>query len=309
MTLTSIQQQFEQGLNAVNRFIWPAAEVIDRESKCFFVFKAYPKLLKREQIAEWSQLQSKTLSPFVAGQHYQHLSKAGLHLWFTQEKFVDIPETAAQQPLADGMFTVAGAVHAYKQTWKDGLLISCIASSSLNQENSPPQPLAVNQHRPWALTRKLDQQLKKPSTWLGLTLFASIAALLWFSTAYLTLTLQQISAVKQIDNLQDSLGEKLAQQVQLQGQQQDILMLRNWHNEYGLLPETFALVADKINLYGQWKANSINWQDRILVVELVASNLNIAALVTELEQVEKLAEITIRPNVNANTWTLEVSLK
>jgi hypothetical protein len=105
------------------------------------------------------------------------------------------------------------------------------------------------------------------------------------------------------------LGEKLARQSQLQNQQQGLLTLQNWHNEFGFLPETFAAVASKISLQGEWKANAITWQNGILTLEISSTTLDIAMLVSELEQSESLSKINIRPHANANTWTLEASVK
>jgi hypothetical protein len=308
--LMQTQKQFENMLTVIDQFIWPASEAIDTHSKTFFVFKPYPKQLKRKQIPQWALLQCTTLSPFVGGQHYSYLSKAGLHLWICQGEFNGVPETAMQNAPPDGNHRVASATQHYQQTWRDGLLTGCFAVDPAEvPDTGVALPLHINKRAPWAVTRKIDQQLKKPSTWLAITLFISLCAGMWHMSGYLTLTLQQNNAEQQISELQDSLGEQLARQSQLQNQQQGLLALQSWHSEFAFLPETFAAVASKISLQGQWQANAIAWQNRTLTLEVSSAKLDIASLVTELEQSPSLSNINIRPHANDNTWILEASVK
>jgi hypothetical protein len=308
--LMQTQKQFENMLTVIDQFIWPAEKVIDTNTKSFFVFKAYPKQLKRKQIAQWSSLQCTALSPFIGAQHYQYLSKAGLHLWICQDKFHGVPETAMQNALPDGSHRVASASHHYQQTWRDGLLVGCFTVDSAEVPDSDAAlPLHINKRTPWAVTRKIDQQLKKPSTWVAITLFISLCGGIWQLSGYLTLCMQHANATQQIAELQEVLGEKLATQSQLQNQQRDLSVLQNWHAKFGFLPETFAGVASKINLQGEWQANNIAWQNRTLTLEVSSKKLDIATLVTKLEQAASLSNINIRPHLNDNTWLLEVSVK
>ena len=301
------QQQLDKVLSTADRFFWPTTNVVDVQSKTFFVYKPYPKQLKRSQIKQWATLQSHSLSPFTSGHHYQYLSAKGLHLWFSQAPLIGVPETAMQVSLKDGTYVVQGNKHFYQQTWLDGALINCITLSA--NTGNVVTPLEIDQRHPWALPRKIDNKLKQPSTWLGLGAFIGLCATVWFVAAYITLSIQLHNAEQDIAALQESLGEKLAEQAKLQNQQQNLLTLQNWHNEFGFLPETFAATAEKINLQGPWKANSISWQNRLLSLELTAQNIDIAKLVAELESVPRLAQINIRPHLAENTWVIEASAK
>jgi hypothetical protein len=304
------QKQFEAGLTLIERFIWPVDQAIDSETKSFFVFKAYPKELKRKQIEQWALLQTKSLSPFVGGHYYQFLSKAGLHLWFSQQPFHGLPETAMQANQSNSIQQVSSIKYNYQQTWHEGLLVSCFAQERADVDNQLAAfPLEINKRAPWAVTRKIDKQLRKPSTWLGLTLFVFLCVLVWQTTAYFSLKIQNYNAQQRTTELQDSLGEQLSIQSQLQKQQQGLLSLQNWHREFAFLPETLAKVAEKINLQGEWQANTITWQNRTLVIELISKKLDIAILVTELEGADTLSNINIRPHVSDNTWVLEASIK
>jgi hypothetical protein len=306
------QKQFENILTLIDQFIWPAAADIDTHSRTFFVFKPYPQHIKRKQIQQWASLQCSALSPFIGGEHYGYLSKAGLHLWICQDSFHGVPETAVQNILPNGSHMVAGATHHYQQTWQGGLLISCFCIEQTDLQAAKADTsiaLQINKRAPWAVTRKIDQQLQKQSTWLAITLFISLCGGIWQLSGYLTLSMQLANATQQIAELQEALGEKLATQSQLQNQQRGLSVLQNWHAEFGFLPETFAAVASKINLQGEWQANTIAWQNRTLTVEVSSKKLNIATLVTELEQAATLSNINIRPHLNDNTWILEVSIK
>jgi hypothetical protein len=308
--LMQTQKQFEKTLTLIDQFIWPAAETVDTNTKIFFVFKPYPKQLKRKQIEQWALLQCTALSPFIGGQHYQYLSKAGLHLWICRDKFHGVPETAMQNAMPDGSHRVVSASHHYQQTWRDGLLIGCFtANPSDDPDSGAALTLHINKRTPWAVTRKIDQQLKKPSIWLGVSAFIGLCATVWFAAAYVTLGIQRHNAEQNIVAMQTSLGEKLAEQTKLQNQQQNLLTLQNWHNEFGFLPESFAAIVEKISLQGNWKANSISWQNRLLSVELSAQNLDIAKLVAELESLPSLAQINIRPHLAENTWVIEAAVK
>jgi len=306
LTLQS-QQYLDQALSAVDHFLWPTSNNIDTQTKTFFVYKAYPKQIKRSQIKQWAKLQSHSLSPFTSGQHYQFLSATGLHLWFSQDTFSGIPETAMQVSLKDGTYVVQGSQYFYQQTWRDGALIHCITLSSHSDKTAIP--LETNQRHPWAVPRKIDKQLKLPATWLSLSAFIGLCATVWFVAAYITLSVQRHNAEQNIAALQDSLGAKLAEQAKLQNQQQNLLTLQNWHKEFGFLPESFTAIAEKISLQGPWKANSISWQNRLVSLELTAQNIDIAKLVAELESVPRLAQINIRPHLAENTWVIEASAK
>lgn len=308
--LTQIQKQYDQSLTWLNQLIWPSEQEIDPCTKAFYVFKAYPKELKNNQMQAWAKLQRHSLSPFVAGEVYQYLSKAGLHLWISQGKFSGIPETAIQTVLPDGNYTLAGSTHLYQQSWQNGLLVSCFTIENKSAEGTEPTlPLKIEKRSPWGVPRKIDEKLKLPSTWLGLTLFLSLCVSFWFGTAYLTATIQQSSAETHISQLESSLGEKLAMQNQLQNKQQGLSLLQNWQQEFAFLPETFAQVAKKLSLEGTWKANSVSWQNRTISIELMAEDLDIAKLVNNLESLEDLSKINIRPHASENTWILEASVK
>ena len=310
--LMQTQKQFEKTLTLIDQFILPTVETVDTNTKIFFVFKPYPKQLKRKQIEQWALLQCTSLSPFIGGQHYQYLSKAGLHLWICQDKFYGVPETAMQNTLPDGNHLVAGITHWYQQTWRNGLLINCFC---IDRTEITPDimetvlQLPYDKAASWAVTREIDKQLKKPSIWLAITLFISLCASIWQISSKLTSSIQNSRAEEKIVELQDSLGEQLARQSQLQNQQQGLMTLQNWHNEFGFLPETFAAVAQKMNLQGEWQANAIAWQNGTLAIEIYSTALEIAILVAALEQSESLQKINIRPHANNNTWILEVTVK
>ena len=307
--LMQTQTHFKNGLRLLDQFIWPAVQAIDSDTKAFYVFKPYPKQLKRMQIEPWAQLQCKALSPFINGEHYKYLSKAGLHLWISQTGFHGLPETALQATLGNGSHIVTGTKYHYQQTWSDGLLVDCQTLEKSVQQSDAVTPLLLNQKFPWAVNRKIDSQLKTPSTWLGIILFVFLCGVIWHAAGFLTLSLQSHYAEQTTNALQEKLGEQLARQERLQSQQRSLANLQIWQSEFGYLPETFAAIVEKISQQVTWQANSITWQNRTLVLELVAKELDIATLVAALEQVNSLDRVNIRPHISDDTWILEATLK
>lgn len=308
--LTLVRKQIDYWLSAADRFIWQSEQSVDSVSNYFYVFKTFPKELKGKQRVQWAELQAQTLSPFSNCTRYSYLSDVGLHLWISQGQVVGIPETASQQSLDDGEHLVRGASQQYSQSWQNGLMLKCYAVSPENSQSQDEKPSTeINRHSSWAVNRHIDEWLQRPLTWIGITAFVSCCALIWLGAAGLTLHLQGANAENQITQLETTLGEKLAEQSKLQQTQQTLSLLQSWHNEYGFLPESLGEVAAILSMQGQWKANVIAWQNHHLEIELLAKNIDIAALVGELENIDKLEQVNIRPHAANDTWILEADIK
>lgn len=301
-----MQTFIEQSLALVDRLIWPSQQQRDETSSSFYVFKVYPKSLKTKEIKQWADLQVSSLSPFSKGDHYHYLSKKGLHLWVTANKFNGIPETAYQGALEDGEHIVIGKQDNYRQVWKDGCMYYC---SPALKETSNHQSLPISFNQPWAVTRNIDKKLKQPSVWLGLCFFALLCSLLWWAIGYTTIGLQEKNAEQEASRLAETLGEKLDLQNTLRNNTQLLAGLNNWHQYYDFLPETFALIAEKLNKEGKWRANSLIWQNRTMEIELLSKDLDITSLVSELEKISSLQQVSIRPHDASDTWILEAKTK
>ena len=301
-----MQAHIDQSLALVDRLIWPSQQQRDETSSSFYVFKVYPKSLKTKEIKQWADLQISTLSPFSQGDHYYYLSKKGLHLWVAAGKFSGIPETAYQNALEDGEHIVTGKQDNYRQVWKDGSMYSC---SSALKETSNQQPLPISFNQPWAVTRNLDKQLKQPTVWLGMCFFALLCCFLWWATGYATISLQEKNAEQEVSQLTETLGEKLNLQNTLRNNTQLLAGLNSWHQNYDFLPETFALVAEKLNQQGKWRANSLIWQNKTMEIELLSKDIDITSLVSELEKIGSLQQVSIRPHDANDTWILEAETK
>jgi hypothetical protein len=300
-SISNIQAYIDQSLALVERLIWPSQQQRD-ETSSFYVFKVYPKSLKTKEIKQWADLQVSSLSPFSQGDHYHYLSKKGLHLWVTASKFTGIPETAYQSALEDGEHMVVGKQGIYRQVWKDGSMYSCSAAF---KDTASQQSLPISFNQPWAVTRNIDKKLKLPNVWLGLCLFALLCSLLWWATGYVTIGLQEKNAEQKASQLTESLGEKLDLQNTLRNNTQLLVGLNNWHQEYDFLPEAFALIAEKLNKQGKWRANSLIWQNKTMEIELLSKDIDITSLVSELEKIGSLQQVSIRPHDANDTWILE----
>lgn len=323
--LNDIFKKIDAWLTAIDGFIWPSEQNVDFTSTALYVFKAFPKNLKGAEIKQWALLQTNTLSPFSNGDHYQYLSQLGLHLWVSNNSFFGIPETATQDSLRDGEYLVKGKNNTYQQHWFNSIMLDCatvsIEADSPNDKvdnifgdktNSNVYPNAIPlmaSDNAWAVPRKIDTVIKKPTTWLAINFFVILCGLLWGLAGFTTIHLQNRAAENNISVLTDSLGEKLQQQNRLRSNEQLVSTLEDWQYEYGFFPETFAAVAEKLTFQGNWQVNTLTWQNKTLELEFVSNDMNITTLVGDLELIDILQQVNIRPHNADNTWILEARLK
>lgn len=309
LSLENLPSQFDRLLSFVNRFIWPSDQNIDVSSSAFYVFKAFPNNLKKSEIKQWAELQAKTLSPFVNGDSYQYISRVGLHLWVSKDALSGIPESAAQSKFDDGEHQVQGKYQQYQQRWKNGYMMSCVLAKASDQTAETLNQLTLDATKPWAIERKIDAQLKKPSVWLAIWMFVGLCSLSWGISGYASVTMQSAWAEQKSSALSDSLGDKLAKQINLRNNQQILSNLQLWHQQQGFFPETFAAIAEKLSSQGIWRVSTVTWQNKIVEIEFVFKNVDITSLIGDLEKVSLLQKVNIRPHNAENTWILEAQLK
>jgi hypothetical protein len=295
-------------LSAINDLVWPSCQSIDAETATFYLFKPFPTGLKRQEVEKWAELQSRTLSPFTKGDAFSYLSRQGLHLWITAGQFCGVPETANQSPLSDGQHYIKGQHQSYLQQWSSEIMLSC-EPAEINADEASPQPSAINTSKPWALPREIDKRLQNPTSWLVVCGFVSLCAITWAASGYMTLSLQEYYSQQQSVTLSQEIGPKLAQQQALNNNILTLNGLKNWHTEFGFFPESFAAISEKLSHQGSWRANSILWQERRLELEFVANEIDLTTLVGELESVNILSQVNIRPHNAKDTWILEAQLK
>lgn len=303
-----IMSYLDRLLSAINNILWPSTQSIDTESATFYLFKAFPTGLKRQEIEKWAELQSQTLSPFTKGDVFSYLSRQGLHLWMSANTFSGVPETANQTPLPDGTHYIQGQHQRYLQQWSGEVMLSC-ESTHNNTDCTNTQLDTINTSKPWAIPREIDKRINHPNSWLVVCAFISLCAITWAGSGYLTISLQKYYSQQQSETLSQELGPKLSQQQDLSNNILTLEGLNNWHAEFGFFPETFAAISEKLSNQGDWRANSILWQERRLELEFVASDIELTILVGELESVAILSQVNIRPHNSKDTWILEAQLK
>ncbi|MGS2719901.1 hypothetical protein [Paraglaciecola aestuariivivens] len=309
VSLQKMPNQFDAWLSKLNRFFWPTEQSVDDNSTAFYVFKPFPKNLKKSEIKPWAELQTNTLSPFSKGDKYQFISREGLHLWVSNTKLSGVPETAAQTQLNDGEHYIKGKFHTYLQNWQGGLMQTCVAVEDTTIKSNAVKTIQLDAHTPWAVERKIDTKIKQPSTWLALCFFIGLCGLAWGIFGYATLYFQSTLAEQQSNALSDSIGDKLSLQNTLRNNQQIVSQLQNWHTAAGFFPESFTAVAEKLSQQGEWQVNTVIWQNKIIELEFVSKQVDITSLVGELEKLTLLEQVNIRPHNAENTWILEAKLK
>ena len=100
---------------------------------------------------------------------------------------------------------------------------------------------------------------------------------------------------------------KLTQRQELQEQEQIITLLQTWQSEHGYLPESLSLIASVINPLGSWRIQEISWQDTKLTLQLDTGEMDLAALVTEMESIPSINSVSIKPYGGTDYFLLEAS--
>ena len=107
--------------------------------------------------------------------------------------------------------------------------------------------------------------------------------------------------------LEDEVGDKLNIQASLKSANNVVVELNSWRSSYGQLPQTLANTIEHVTGLTSWQADSIEWQNNTLSLQLVLPNVDIPNLVEELERNPKIVSVAVRPHSKSDTWILEVS--
>ncbi|MDC8833003.1 hypothetical protein [Alteromonas gilva] len=307
MTLTSALEFKANWLSSLldwlESLLWHDEYNVDTKSEVYYVFKAYPASLKPSQKADWAKIQARVVNPFVGGDAYHYLSANGVAIWTTAGSFQGLPETAAQGVLADGMHRVTGENFAYEQHWAAGEMTACHV---LTEKATDAVAMSEEQRGYWARHRNIDRWLKKPITWAMLAGVVFGVMIAWQAGSFVSLAVQGNQLDSDIVKLEDLVGDRLDEQARLQNDQQFIGRAQSWQSEAGYLPQALAEVLSELGESSKWQINLLEWQLKELKVELQMANLNIAELVTKLEQSPLFERVAIRPHANEDTWILEV---
>ncbi|NVK55273.1 MAG: hypothetical protein HWE26_06635 [Alteromonadaceae bacterium] len=290
-------------LDWLESLLWHDEYNVDTKSEVYYVFKAYPASLKPSQKADWAKIQARVVNPFVGGDTYYFLSANGVAIWTTAGNFIGLPETAAQDVLADGTHHVSSDHFVYEQHWSAGEMTTCCV---LNDKVNDAIALREEPRGYWARHRNIDRWLKKPVTWVMLAGVVFGVLIAWQAGSFVSLALQENQLDQDIAKLEELVGDRLDEQARLQNNQQFISGSLSWQSEVGYLPQALAGVLSELGESRKWQINLIEWQLNVLRVELQMANLNIAELVTKLEQSPLFERVAIRPHANEDTWILEV---
>ena len=285
-------------------FLWPKKSEIDEDSHCFFIFKTYPGNLSNKQKKDWAELQATALSPFASGDFYYHLSGTGLHLWVSQSKLKGIPETALQVALDDGEYLLAGKHHLYRQVWENGIMKESVILPDGTDLKLPKR--VIDNSAAWAVRGQLKESLKSVKFWVSIASCWFFASLLWTLVGSVTVFTQNNVALSQINKLDPLVSDFLIQQTELENHNNTVNLINIWQSESGYLPESIGIVAERINAFGNWQLKEIVWQETQLSLQIDTRDIDIAALVTDLESLSSVKSVGIKPYGNSGDFSLEV---
>lgn len=305
---THLTTRFTSILYAIGQLISPDSYTCDSNTHAFFQFKPFPTGLRRSEINDWVNLQLTLLNPFDNGDVYHFVSSGGIHAWFAKNNFTGIPETALQQSLKDGSHTVMGTKYAYRQKWQNGYLISCYDISSTGKPQNSVD-INISPRLSWAKKNPLNEQLRSPLTWAGLSLFLFFCVCVWATTAHISFILQEANLEKKIKLKSDTLGQKLVKESIKREAIATLNTLSEWKNEFHFLPEAYGMVAESLLENGDFQPNNLRWQNKNLELEFVSEGIDLPKLVESLESSDSFSKVSVRPHNDNNTWILEVQLQ
>ena len=276
----------------------------DITTASFYAYKPYPSSVKAAQLDDWVALQVRALVPFSHGDRYFFKGKTGLAVWAAPTRFDGIPETALQAVMEDGEHWVKGEKQCYRQLWRSGEMRECeVLPTSFK---GYAKPLVFTSGRHWAKPRRIDMLLQNPASWVALFLWLAVALTFCWGGALFGIATQKQATLVQTQTIERTLGDKLALQQKMQDSRAMLLSADDWIWQYGTLPQMLAEVIAPVLSQVPWQANSMTWQDGVLNVHVYAANLDLARLVTELENTQQFSKVSIRPHLAQDTWILEV---
>ncbi len=272
-------------------------------TRFFFTFKAYPTKLKRDEKAEWCQLQRELLSPFKNSYSYQYSSPIGVHLWFSLEEFDGIPESACQDEMPDGIHLVPGTRYTYKQIWKNGTLISC---TTIDTPPSTNNNVVLSNSKPWAIENKFVQIVRKPIVWAYGISSVFLLALAWLLVGTATINYQEYRLNNLNEELTLTVDAKLNQQNKLFEYSRRIQSLNDWSSHFGDFPSSISGVLTALSELGETTVNNIEWQNKRLSVEFVSTSIDVTMLVDTTQNLPNVTTANIKPHNAKDTWIIEV---
>lgn len=291
-------------LGRADTYLWPQSNEIDASSHCFFICKPYPGNLSTKQKKDWAELQATALSPFASGDFYYFLTTTGLHLWVSQSELNGVPETALQVALDDGEYLVAGKHHLYHQVWGDGIMKECVILPDDTDSELPKT--VIDTSAAWAVRGQLKERLTSGKFWIAIASCLFFVLLLWTLVGAVTVFTQNNFALSQINKLDPLVSDLLTQQTELANHNKTINLINSWQSENGYLPESLGIIADRINAFGKWQLKEIVWQEKQLSLQIDTRDIDIAALITDLESLSSVKSVGIKPYGNTGDFLLEV---
>ncbi|GLR70877.1 hypothetical protein GCM10007852_17850 [Agaribacter marinus] len=263
--------------------------------------------MTKEELNKWCELQCDILAPFKQRFFYSYISKVGIHIWYSKYTLKGIPETAIQKKMTNGDHSLVGQTFQYKQTWKNGVMTSCIAIH-LNDEKPGRllESIVINKQNAWAVKRHVESALKAPLTWLKVSIALWLVVMIGLSSAWFTQVYQQRYLLSTNEKLTEAIGPKLDKRSELIEATSIINSLQGWKLEYYTLPDALGKVLFELNALSSVAVNRLQWQNKQLAIEFVANNIDIASLVENTQEISGVQNANIVPHNSTDTWVLEV---
>lgn len=286
---------------------------INQQSTFFYIFKAYPESLTNKEKDQWAELQQEAMNPFQGKHAYAYRSDQGVHIWFCNQAFDGVPETALQAQLHDGMHTLEGEFFIHSQQWKNGALVSNTSKAKhlLHHEKGlTPNKVKRISHNPrlaWAYDSRAKASAKQPVFWFKVLAAVGIVFGIFILGALTVLKYQHLSYEGKNNQLSELASPLLDQRERLNDERRNVKQIENWHNRYINVPIAVAKVLYFFESEEAFAVNTLEWQEQSIKIEFKSSSVDITSLIERAQGAKDIETAAIRPHNDENTWILELS--
>lgn len=299
---TAAKHAYGRLLEIIESIFWRDDKRLDAQTQAFYLFVPFPEQLKREEKTDWLALQAKLFSPFQSAHHYIYSSSKGAHLWFATAPFNGIPETAFGQRRTNGQHHIASKYWRYEQTWQDGILFDCLAYPTDNTSDL----YAWNKPEAWGVQKNAEKALKSPLVWTSIASLFFAFVLLFHIIGIGTIATQQLYVDGKIAKLNEAVGPKLILRDRLSLSSSAVIKQNEWHRAFSFVQIKLSKVLAIASALGDFVIGSLEWQEKTLSIEFKSENIDVTQLIDQLQMVNDIESVNLRPHNAAQTWVLEV---
>ena len=307
MMSISVNKIFSRIKNYLSDKIRAAFLKTDDDSELYYVYIPYPDVLPKNKRSKWTTNEKKRNAPFQSYDCYQFSSNQGAHFWYSETRFSGIPYTALIIPESSNTPVITTKNWTYFLTWDNGVLIECIQAER-DAENSDEKDRYVG-FKGWAAPAPLQHFNITPAKTAFAMMIVFSLFFAWQAGRVLSYQVAASSLSDDIASLNSQISEKLPELDKYKSRIDWINKKNNWEGEHGLPEIAIATVLKSLPAMEKVVVESIVWETKRITLEIIGEEVELASLVSVLENNVNTESAQVRPHQKANTWVIEAEFK